>query len=219
MITVSESCEIIINRSRYLTEAISKNLINISSLARYMKPEVEEILQKKVSYPSLIMALNRLSRRIKPKYVFKNIFKNAPELIVRSNLIQITIANSPSLIKKCASLLETFGAKNKYFFTITQGIFETTIIVSQDLKAEIKNFLKGEVITGEFNDLSSITIQLPKESILAPGIFNFFLKSLAWEGVNIIEIVSSHLELNIIVDKKETNRAFSIIQSLFAKSI
>lgn len=218
MITVSESCEKIINRSRYLTEAISKNLINISSLARYMKPEVEEMLQKKVSYPSLIMALNRLSRRIKPKYVFKNIFKNAPELIVRSNLIQITIANSPSLIGKCASL-ETFGAKNKYFFTITVGIFETTIIVSQDLKAEIKNFLKGEVITGEFNDLSSITIQLPKESILTPGIFNFFLKSLAWEGINIIEIVSSHLELTIIVDKKETNRAFGIIQSLFAKDI
>lgn len=219
MITVSESCEKIINRSRYLTEAISKNLINMSSLARYMKPEVEDMLQKKVSYPSLIMALNRLSRRIKPKYIFKNIFKNAPELIVRSNLIQITIANSPSLIKKCALLMETFGAKNKYFFTVTLGIFETTIIASQDLKEEIENLLKGEKIAEEFNSLSAITIQLPKESILTPGIFNFFLKSLAWEGVNIIEIVSSHLELNIIVDKKETNRAFSIIQSLFAKDI
>lgn len=219
MITVSESCGKIINRSRYLTEAISKNLINISSLARYMKPEVEEMLQKKVSYPSLIMALNRLSRRIKPKYVFENIFKNAPELIVRSNLSEITVANSPSLIKKCASLMEMFGTKNKYFFTITDGIFETTIIVSQDLKAEIKSLLKGESIAEEFNNLSSITIQLPKESILTPGIFYFFLKSLAWEGVNIIEIVSSHLELTIILNKKETNRAFSIIQSLFAKDI
>lgn len=219
MITVSESCEKIINRSRYLTEAISKNLINISSLARYMKPEVEEMLQKNVSYPSLIMALNRLSRRIKPKYVFKNIFKNTPELILRSNLIEITVANSPSLIKKCASLMEAFGTKNKYFFTITQGIFETTFIVSQDLKKEIKKLLKEEAIAEEFNNLSAITIQLPKESIFTPGIFNFFLKSLAWEGVNIIEIVSSHLELTIILNKKETNRAFSIIQSLFAKDI
>lgn len=219
MITVSESCEKIINRSRYLTEAISKNLINISSLARYMKPEVEEMLQKKVSYPSLIMSLNRLSRRIKPKYVFKNIFKNTPELILRSNLIEITVANSPSLMKKCALLMETFGAKNKYFFTITLGIFETTIIVSQDLKEEIENLFKKETIAEEFNNLSSITVQLPKESIFTPGIFNFFLKSLAWEGVNIIEIVSSHLELTIILNKKETNRAFSIIQSLFAKDI
>lgn len=219
MITVSESCEKIINRSRYLTEAISKNLINMSSLARYMKPEVEAMLQKKVSYPSLIMSLNRLSRRIKPKYIFKNIFKNAPELIVRSNLIQITIVNSPSLIKKCALFMETFGAKNKYFFTITQGIFETAITVSLDLKKEIKKILKGEIITEEFSTLSAITIQLPKKSIVTPGIFNFFLKSLAWEGVNIIEIVSSHLELTIIIDKKETNRAFGIIQSLFAKDI
>ena len=163
MITVSESCERIINRSRYLTEAISKNLINLSSLARYMKPEVEEILQKKVSYPSLIMALNRLSRKIRPKYVFKNIFKNTPELIVRSNLIEITLSNSTSLNKKCAFLMETFGTKTKYFFTLTMGIFETTIIASQDLKLEIKNLLRGEVIVEEFNNLSAITIQLPKE--------------------------------------------------------
>lgn len=218
MLTVPEACEKIITRSRYLTEAMSKNLINISSLARYIKPEVEDMLKKNISYPALIMSLNRLTHKIKPHYVFKNIFKVPPEIIVRSNLMEITVANSNSLQEKCASLIKLSGGP-KYFFALTEGLLETTIISSINLKEQIKKILKDEEITDEFDNLSSITIQLPKESILTPGIFNFFLKSLAWEGVNIIEIVSSHLELTIVVDKKETNRAFSIIQSLFAKDI
>lgn len=219
MITVSESCETIITRSRYLREAMSKNLINLSSLARYIKPEVEDILKKNVSYPSLIMALNRLSRKIKPGYASKNIFKSMPEIIVRSNLFEIVIANSNSLMSKCSSLVELFGMKKKHFLTITQGVFETTIIVSSDRERDIKNTLKGEDIIEEFDNLSSITILLPKEAMLTPGIFYFFLKSLAWEGINIIEIVSSHLEMTLILGKNDAQRAFSIIQSLFAPSI
>ena len=48
MITVAQATEKIIYRSRYLSEAISKGLINTSALARYIKPEVDEILIKQV---------------------------------------------------------------------------------------------------------------------------------------------------------------------------
>ena len=45
MITVPEATEKIVKRSRYLSEALSKDLINISSLSRYIKPEIEEIIE------------------------------------------------------------------------------------------------------------------------------------------------------------------------------
>ena len=219
MLTVSEAAEKIINRSRYLSEAISKGIINISSLSRYIKPELEEMLSKKVSNAAIFMALNRLSSQIKPKYVFKNIFKTPPDMIVRSNLVEITVTHSETLVEKYPELLKMSGPKDKYFFTITEGVFETTIIASLDLKSSIKNALKNEAIAAEFSNLSSITIRLPKEAISTPGIFYFFLKSLAWEGVNIIEIVSAYLEFTLILPEKETNRAFSILQSLFVKTV
>ena len=137
MMTVPEAAEKIIDRSRYLSEAISKGIINISSLARYMKPELERMLEKKVSYPAVVMALNRLSTQIKPKYVQSNIFKTPPDMIVRSNLVEITVAHSESLIEKYPMLLKLSGAKDKYFFTITEGVFETTIIASLNLKDKI----------------------------------------------------------------------------------
>jgi len=215
MLTVPEAAEKIINRSRYLSEAISKGLINLSALARYMKPELEEMLAKKVSDTAIFMALNRLATTIKPKYIFKNIFKAPPDMIVRSNLIGFTVAHSEKLAEKYPSLLKLSDTNDKYFFTITQGVFDTTIIASKDLNNGIKEVLKNEIIVADFTNLSSITIKLPKEAISTPGIFYFFLKSLAWEGVNIVEIVSSYLEFTLILPEKETNRAFSILQSLF----
>lgn len=219
MLTVPEAAEKIINRSRYLSEAISKNIINLSALARYMKPELEVMLEKRISDTAIFMALNRLAPTIKPKYVFSSIFKTPPDMLVRSNLIEITLAHSEKLIDKYPSLLKLSNTKEKYFFTITQGVFETTIIASKGLHKTIKDTIKEETIIAEFTNLSSITIRLPKEAILTPGIFYFFLKSLAWEGVNIIEVVSAYLEFTLILPEKETNRAFSILQSLFVNAV
>ena len=74
MITVPEAADTIIKRSRYLSEAISKGFINNSSLARYIKPEIEEMLTKEISISSIIMALIRLQKNIKPQSKYKNIF-------------------------------------------------------------------------------------------------------------------------------------------------
>lgn len=219
MLTVPEAAEKIINRSRYLSEAISKGIINISSLARYIKPELEQMLEKKVSYPAVVMALNRLSTQIKPKYVSSSIFKSPPDMIVRSNLIEICVSSSDSLVGKYPLLLKLSQTSQKHFFTITEGVFEATIIASKDLQNNIEKVLKDEAIVAQFTNLSSITIRLPKEAIMTPGIFYFFLKSLAWEGVNIIEVVSSYLEFTLILPEKETNRAFSILQSLFVNPV
>ncbi len=175
MVTVPEATQTIIMRSRYLSEAMSKGIINNSSLARYIKPEIEEMLLKEVSISAIIMALNRMSTEIKPKYFSGNIFKTPPQIIVRSNL--------------------------------------------QDASPEIRKVIENFVEEGvKLNNLSSITIALPKEAVKTPGIFYFFLKSLAWEGINVINIVATVTELTLILEEKDTNRAFSIIQSLFIKT-
>lgn len=219
MVNVSTAVDTIISRSRYLSEAISKGIINFSALSRYIKPEVEEMTQKKISEASLIMALNRLSGSIKPKYKSYDIFQSPPDMMVRSNLIEITVSNSDTLLDKFPHLLKLVDRQAKYFLTVTEGVFETTIILSRDLQEEIQKVLTDEKIIAEYNNLSSITIRLPETSIKTPGIFYFFLKSLAWEGINIIEIVSAHLELTIILDEKEVNHAFAVLQSLFLKKI
>lgn len=212
MITVPEATKKIVERSRYLSEAISKGLINYSSLARYIKPELEEMLLKKVSTASIIMALNRLEPEFQPKFRQSNIFKDNPEIATRSNLFLICLSNVDI---HGLSLLISRDADSRSFSLKNQGIHESSFVLSQDLFEKYKNTIEGKNPAVTENKVSAITVYLPDEALKTSGIYYFFLKSLAWEGINILEMVSTGKELTFIVADKDTERTFSIIKSLF----
>jgi len=214
MITVPEAAEKIIKRSRYLSEAMSKGFINNSSLARYIKPEIEEMVFRKVNESSVIMALNRLQKSLKPQANYKNIFQTPPTTIIRSNLSEINIINSKTLNARYQEILN-LNIEQKFFLAFSKGISESTIIASNEIAKQIKEIIKDEKLIFEFKNLSSITIQLPKISAETPAVFYFFLKSLAWERINIIEIISTLSEFTMILEDKDVNKTFSIIKSLF----
>jgi hypothetical protein len=213
MITVPDAARKIVERSRYLSEAISKGIINYSSLARYIKPELEEMLVKKVSLASVIMALNRLESSFQPKFRPSNIFKAPPEITVRSNLHFVSLANNEI---QGLSVLISRDANSRSFFLKNQGIHESSLILSQDLFEKYENTIKGKNPLALENKVSVITIYLPKEALKTSGIYYFFLKSLAWEGINILELGSTPSELSLIVSARDTERAFTIIKSLFS---
>jgi hypothetical protein len=63
----------------FLQAAMSKNIISFTLLAKYLRPEIEKELQKKVKPSAIIMALRRYSESIEKKekelepFFFKNI--------------------------------------------------------------------------------------------------------------------------------------------------
>lgn len=214
MITVPEAVEKIIKRSRYLYEALSKDLINSSSLARYMKQEVEDLTYKNVTTTSIMMALTRLQKNLPKGYAQITIFKEAPDMIVRSNLTLIHVNNSNDLLHKLSQIEKaTQSFQKKALFTY--GRVETIILTNKMNLEIIKKILKKEEVTQVFPSVSSITIHLPQEAVTNPGIFYFFIKSLAWENVNILDILSTRTELTLIFKPEDINTAFGILQSLF----
>lgn len=215
MVTVPEAAETIVSRSRYLSEAISKNLINLSSLARYIRPEIEEMLLKKVSEASILMALKRIKPKFKPRFQQVNIFTKSPEMIVRSDLVKLNVSNSHTLLEKLVKISDS--THQKYWFTVSKGVAETTCIISSLLESKLLKMLHNEKVLSRAQNLCSITITLPEQATHTPGIFYFFLKSLAWEGINIQEIISTQHELTLIVEEKNIHRAFSVLKSLFTK--
>ncbi len=212
MITVPEASKKIIERSRYLSEAISKGIINYSSLARYIKPEIEQMLIKKVSNASIIMALARLESEFKPKYQSPNIFKVAPEISVRSGFTYVSLSNKDA-VGLSLLLLREIDEKSLYFKTI--GRRETTLVLSHDLFEKYKSAIQSKHAIEIREKVCAVTIYLPDEAIKTSGIYYFFLKSLAWEGINILDLISSPHELILLVEDQDSERTFSIIKSLF----
>jgi len=216
MITIPEVVAKIVRRSPYLDEALARGIINLSALARFIKPDVEREAMKEVKDGAVIIALNRLSRKTARRTRrMKSMFRNAPDLTVRSNLMEMTLANAEHLILRQKKLLDLIGAKPGLFLTVTRGINETTLIASRELKDLILAVFKGARVIDRIENLSSITVLLPQGTAHVPGVFHYILKSLAWEGLNVVEVVSTLNEFTIVMEDKTIDQAFSLIKKLF----
>ncbi|MEK7177432.1 MAG: hypothetical protein AAB705_01240 [Patescibacteria group bacterium] len=212
MITIPELVKEKIEESPYLEELLAKGIINYSALARTIKPELEEKLLKSIKEGSIIMALRRMVKKYEKNLNLKNIFSKSPDMIIRSNLVEFTFTNSDLMLNKYRNLLKNIEVDRQYFFAITQGVFETGIIISQELEEKIRVIFEGEKIIHHLTNLSAITIKLPKENVTTSGVYYFILKALALNNINIIELVSTYQEITLILETKEIDKAFSILK-------
>ena len=142
MLSIGKITEEIIGRSPFLREAMTDDLINISSLARKIKPEIEETLGKEVKEGAIVMAIKRMSPGLYHRLNLKitNIIGELGDFLVRSNLEDFTFENTESLRLKQADLVHLVNSESDVFYTICRGVTETTIIASQSISGKINNF-------------------------------------------------------------------------------
>jgi len=213
MITVPEATEELIKQSPFLEEALSDKLLNLSALARELKPQLEERLFKNVSPSSIMMALKRLEEKLSKK-------KDSPKRInilnitVRSNLLAVTFSNSPTLLHKQEELLSLTKEERDIFITFTRGVYETTILASSSLEKDITRILSGEHRKKEFKNISSISLTLSEDTVETPGVYYNLLKILTSQGINLIELFSSYTELTLVLQSEDIDKAFSILKRL-----
>ncbi|CAA0162902.1 hypothetical protein [Tenacibaculum maritimum] len=216
MKTIQEAVEITIRKTPFIEEALHEKLINVSSLARVILPEVSLLLKKEVKIGAVMMAINRLSP-VNELRIRKNIKKLALDLgdvIVRSDLCDFTFKNTTSLLKEIAKILSKSADSNDYFLTVSQGIFETNIVTSKNLQPYVQEIFKKEVLINSVVNLASITIKLPKENLEQSGIYYFILKQLAWANIPVQEVISTTNEMTIVVKDKDVNETFSILMDM-----
>ncbi len=216
MKTIQEAVEITIRKTPFIEEALNEKLINVSSLAREILPEVSKLLKKEVKVGAVMMAINRLSPANELR-IRKNIKKLALDLgdvIVRSDLCDFTFKNTPSLLKEISKILNKSADSNDYFLTVSQGIFETNIVTSKNLKPFVEEIFKKEALINNVNDLASITIKLPKGNLDQSGIYYFILKQFAWANIAVQEVISTTHEMTIVVKERDVNETFAILMDL-----
>lgn len=214
MITVPQATEKVVNRSRYLSEAMSKNLINSSSLARYIKPEVEAMVFKKVTHGSVLMAIQRLQQKLGKHKRSIPFFSDAPDMIVRSNLVLFYVANSPTLLSRL-TMIEKRSAKFQKKALFVYGRAEVVILANKMTGEIIQQTLENETITKTFGNVSAITIHVPEKGVETSGILNLFIKSLAWENINLLALLTTETEITLALANSDSNNAFRILQGLF----
>ncbi|CAL2061854.1 hypothetical protein [Tenacibaculum sp. 190524A05c] len=216
MKTIQEAVEITIRKTPFIEEALNEKLINVSSLARVILPEVAQQLKKEVKVGAVMMAINRLSpvNELRIRKNIKKLALNLGDVIVRSDLCDFTFKNTPTLFKRIAKILDKASENNDLFLTISQGIFETNIVASVILQPFIVEIFEKEILINNVTDLASITIKLPKENLEQSGIYYFILKQFAWANIAVQEVISTTHEMTIVVKESDVNETFGILMDL-----
>lgn len=211
MISIPEKVEELVNQSPYVREAMTDGLINLSALARQLKPTIEKALMKDVSESAVFIALQRYAATMKPYYQV-NPADYLANLTLRSELFELTVKNSLTLLTKLSKLAAALEDNHAALFIFTQGQFETTIITSKSIEVELLAALRDETIASQIPDLTGIALQRTHGQIETTGVLQFPLRILAWEGISVIEIITTLNEIMIIVRDFEVDRAVASIR-------
>lgn len=217
MVTISQLLENLIKQKPFVESALAEGLINISALARQLKPEIEKTLKKEVTEASIIMALKRFVSLmdVSMHRKIEKATKGFGDIIVRSNLCDFTYKHSDTLIEKQSILVKKLTSEKDVFYTISSGIFETTIVISKNFESEVRQIFKEEQLIASSLSISSITLRLPKDNIKIPGLYYHIFKQIAWEGISVLEAISTTNELSIILKDKDVDRAFSLLKKSY----
>ena len=218
--TVAAAVTKCISEAPFLEEAITDGIINASGLARKIKSQVEASIGEPVKEGAIIMAIKRMV----PSYYYqinagiKNFIQKLGDFIVRSNIYDYTFKNSTSLLICQKNLLDAVNNRNEAFISFSQGIHESTIVASAYLHPHIIEIFEKETLLAHKKDLASITILLPKENTEISGIYYYIFKNLAWQNINIIEVISTTNEFTVLVAEKDIDSSFSILRHMKKKA-
>jgi len=217
MKTIANQVSGYIKTKPFLLTALSQDIINLTSLARQIQPDIEKSLHKPAKKGAIVMALKRISdtQEFITTHKIVKVLKNIGDITVRSSLVDYCYKVSDTLLPAQAKFLNQIEVVSKdVFFTTSRGVGECNMIVSQKLTSIMESVFFDEVCLEKTDGLSAISIKLPTENVTIPGIYYFIFQRLSWEGVNINEVVSTSNEFTILMDDESVTKAFKVIKDL-----
>ena len=107
MKTVASVVEKYLKTKPFLLSSLSEGIINLTSLARIIMPEIELYLGKDIKQGAVVMALKRISEELDFKINHKvtRVLQNIGEITVRSSLTDYTYEISDTLLESQTKLM------------------------------------------------------------------------------------------------------------------
>lgn len=219
MATISQAVSEIVGKSAFMEEGLVSGIINYAYLADMIKPEVERIAKKQTNRYAIVMALRRMGDSLGESFVVKaKDMLNGASVGLSSGIFDMTIRRNQHSAKAAAMLYEMVDFENGDFLAVTFGTHEINVMANiWNMEKLSKIFPKNDVIN-TMPGLSSLTIRITKNAAGAVGLLYAITKALSWEGINIVEVVSTYTEEIFIIKEQDAARSYNAINRLIGKT-
>jgi len=214
MVTISHVVQKLVDEKIYIQEAIGKGIASYGSVAKHLKPEVEEELRKEVAHYAIVAALRRYAEKLRKKFKDIKFDANNSEVNLKTHVIDINIQKEPCLFDKLKKIYDVIDFEQGDILHIIYGRNTVNIITNERYKEKIENFLRHETILRIDEDLVALSFSIDKKLVKTPGVLFHIVRNFAWENINIIDTITIDLELTFIVKKKDAIAGYKALQRL-----
>jgi len=189
--TIAQNVRSHLQNKPYLLEALEKGIVNLSELSRQIQEEL------KIENTSAVKAaLRRFSEELqkhrqKREEKVLQILKRSSMAVYDRKSVMITTKEINTKSGMKVDLLD------KYVYLLDRG----------DLPQRVNALVKHDNCT-------MIVMHSPEELEATPGVVAFLTALLAKQNVNIIEFISCWTETIIVVEKKDSLKAYEVLSNL-----
>jgi aspartokinase len=189
--TIAQNVRSYLRNKPYLLEALEKGIVNLSELSRQIQEEL------KTSNTSAVKAALRRFAEEAQRHKQKREEK-VLQVLKRSGMAvydrkSVLITNKETDVKNALKV----DLLNKYVYLLDRN----------DLPERIGALVKHE-------DCTMIVVHSPEELEATPGVVAFLATLLAEQNVNIIEFISCWTETIMVVEKKDSLKAYEILSNM-----
>ncbi len=206
MVTISHVVQNVLQHQVLIQEAINKKIVSYNKLAYYLKPKIELEINKPVKNSAIIMAIKRNTQKIKSKSEdFK--FPKSIETI-RSDISYIVFEESTTILSKLYDLYNIVNFKKGGILNIIQGNYEVAVVINKKYKEDLLDICFNEKTLEIIDNLVSISYSYSKDLFYKHKILHDISVFLAWDNINIIDIIITKTEINIIIKEEDFSRFY-----------
>ena len=217
--SIASYVKTIIDRSPFISDMLIQDIASYSNLALSIKPKVEALYGASVSDSSIVMAIRRYAEELRAKPKKSRSGSINYEIQMKTNIYDVNLRRNDLFADKLPEIYSSVHPENGDFINVTIGSHEITLSVSENARANVDRVLSGFEIVHSYTDLVALTILFHGDYIQTPGITYLAVRKLAWEHINIIEIVSTMNVLTFIVSREDSHRAYQALEAFLDEEL
>jgi len=217
MVTISHVVSKLVSERIYLHEALSKGIASYGSVAKYLKPLIDKELGKDTEHTAIVTALRRYAETIKNRFKDIQFDTRQSEVNLKTNIIDINVVKTQEVLDKLNRFYDLMNFEEGDILHIIYGRTHVAVVTNERNKEKILKLLQNQKIKKIEENLVALSFTVGKERIEKPGVLFQLTRNLAWENINILEIISVDVEVTFIISKEDANRAYSALERLIVQ--
>lgn len=206
---ISDSLRLLVMQNPFLQFGLYHHLLNITQLAKYLRPQLQARTGKDIQDSAIAMNLSRMQRDLRSSIPTELASVRILNLNIRPGLIVATYPETNEVHSGLQKFLERVRKKRGYV-TLTRGVSEIGIITEIQFESLLKE-LVAEKPAEHFASVAGLGIKFDSQHIQQPGLFYTIFQLMYFQQITVLEITSAGTELTLYLREKDVQLAFDTV--------